>query len=96
MSTDHNLFEEKAEPKRNRAEVLLLTSLRLTVRPNRLTLKLCFNGPFWLRQATAGHRTESEVGFCTNIQNNTLFIPLYYLTSFLLGNKVILAGAGGK
>ena len=26
MSTDHNLFEEKGEPKRNRAEALLLTS----------------------------------------------------------------------
>ena len=27
VSTDHNLFEEKGEPKRNRTEVLLLTSL---------------------------------------------------------------------
>ena len=27
VSTNHNLFEEKGEPKRNRAEVLLLTSL---------------------------------------------------------------------
>ena len=26
-STDHNLFEEKGEPKRNRAETVLLTSL---------------------------------------------------------------------
>ena len=36
MSTNHNLFEEKGEPKRCRAEVLpALTSL--TARPNRLT-----------------------------------------------------------
>ena len=27
VSTDHNLSEEKGEPKRNRAEALLLTSL---------------------------------------------------------------------
>ena len=27
LSTSHNLFEEKDEPKRNRAEALLLTSL---------------------------------------------------------------------
>ena len=27
VSTDHNLFEEKGEPKRNRAEAFLLTSL---------------------------------------------------------------------
>ena len=33
MSTDHNLFEEKEEPKRNRTEVLLMS---LTARPNRL------------------------------------------------------------
>ena len=29
VSADHNLFEEKGEPKRNRAETLLLTSLTL-------------------------------------------------------------------
>ena len=29
-------FEEKGEPKRNRAKALLLTSLRFTARPNRL------------------------------------------------------------
>ena len=34
VSTNHNLFEEKSEPKRYRAEVLPLTSL--TARPNRL------------------------------------------------------------
>ena len=27
VSTNHNLFEEKGEPKQNRAEALLLTSL---------------------------------------------------------------------
>ena len=35
VSTNHNLFEEKGEPKRYRTEVLPLTSL--TARPNRLT-----------------------------------------------------------
>ena len=34
VSTDHNLSEEKGEPKRYRTEVLPLTNLR----PNRLTL----------------------------------------------------------
>ena len=34
MSTNHNLFEEKGEPKRNRAEALLLTA-----RPNQLTVE---------------------------------------------------------
>ena len=34
VSTNHNIFEEKGEPKRYRAEVLPLTSL---TRPNRLT-----------------------------------------------------------
>ena len=29
VSTDHDLFQEKGEPKRNRTEVLLLTSLTL-------------------------------------------------------------------
>ena len=35
VSTNHNLFEEKGEPKRYRTEVLPLTSL--TARLNRLT-----------------------------------------------------------
>ena len=35
VSTNHNLFEEKGEPKRYRTEVLPFTSL--TARPNRLT-----------------------------------------------------------
>ena len=35
VSTNHNISEEKGEPKRYRTEVLPLTSL--TVRPNRLT-----------------------------------------------------------
>ena len=34
-TTNHNLFEEKGEPKRYRTEALPLTSL--TARPNRLT-----------------------------------------------------------
>ena len=41
VSTNHNLFEEKGEPKRFRTEVLPLTSL--TVRPHRLTTH-CNNG----------------------------------------------------
>ena len=35
VSTNHNIFEEKGEPKRNRAEALLLISL--TIRPHRFT-----------------------------------------------------------
>ena len=35
VSTNHNLFEEKGEPKRNQAMALLPTSL--TVRPDQLT-----------------------------------------------------------
>ena len=52
VSTDHNLFEEKREPKRNRTEVLPLTSL--TAGPNRLTptrlpaVRLVHSGPVWL------------------------------------------------
>ena len=44
VSTKHKLFQEKGEPKRNRTEALLLTSLtlyqhlsHLTAGPNRLT-----------------------------------------------------------
>ena len=39
VSTDHNLLEEKGEPKRYRTEVLPLTSLTplITTMPNRLT-----------------------------------------------------------
>ena len=36
VSADHNLSEEKGEPKRYRTEVLPLTSL--TARPNRITV----------------------------------------------------------
>ena len=38
VSTNHNVFEEKVEPKRYRTEVLPLTS-RLTTRPNWLTYR---------------------------------------------------------
>ena len=39
VSTNHNLSEEKAEPKRYRTKVLPLTSLyRLTARPNQLSI----------------------------------------------------------
>ena len=37
MSTNHNLSEEKGEPKLYRTEVLPLTTAYLTARPNRLT-----------------------------------------------------------
>ena len=37
VSTNHNLLEEKGEPKRYRTEVLPLTSLTLYSRPNQLT-----------------------------------------------------------
>ena len=37
VSTNHNLLEEKGEPKQIRTEVSLLTSRTLTARPNRLT-----------------------------------------------------------
>ena len=40
VSTNHTPFEEKGEPKRNRAEALLLTSLPPYARPNRLTMVL--------------------------------------------------------
>ena len=40
------IFEEKGEPKRIRTEVPLLTSLRLTARPNRLKLR---GGRWWDR-----------------------------------------------
>ena len=41
------IFEEKGEPKRIRTEVLLLTSLHLTARPNRLTNCVCDHGPIY-------------------------------------------------
>ena len=46
-STKHNLFEEKGEPKRNRAAALLL---RLTAGPNRLSL----SGSLSLKLVKAG------------------------------------------
>ena len=42
VSTNHNLFEEKGEPKRYRTEVLPLTSLT----PYRLTSSLLARGPY--------------------------------------------------
>ena len=44
VSTNHNLFEEKGEPKRYRTEVLPLTNL--ISRPNRLTFSFTFY--WWL------------------------------------------------
>ena len=53
VSTNHNLFEEKGEPKRYRTEVLPLTSL--TARPNRLTKKhMCANELMICTPATRG------------------------------------------
>ena len=37
VSTNHNRFEEKGEPKRFRTEVLLYQPNAITARPNRLT-----------------------------------------------------------
>ena len=42
VSTDHNLFEEKGEPKRYRTEVISLTA-----RPNRLTNHNSVSVNFW-------------------------------------------------
>ena len=40
VSTNHNLFEEKGEPKRYRTEALPLTNLTpYPVRPNRLLIE---------------------------------------------------------
>ena len=47
VPTNHNLFEEKGEPKRYRTEVLPLTSL--TARPNRLTNRAVVQcGPIYI------------------------------------------------
>ena len=56
VSTNHNLFEEKGEPKWYRTEVLPLTNLtRLTPGPNRLTRSSkrdnYFNGHRYARQS---------------------------------------------
>ena len=49
-------FEEKGEPKRNRAKALLLTSLRFTARPNR-RVKTCSPtcGVAVVRSVSCGH-----------------------------------------
>ena len=49
VSTNHNLFQEKGEPKRYRTEVLPLTSLNLTARPNRLTPPFLVRNQFLCR-----------------------------------------------
>ena len=40
MSTNHNLFVDKGEPKRYRTEVPLTSPLGLTAKPNRLTMRM--------------------------------------------------------
>ena len=62
VSTNHNLFEEKGEPKRYRTEVLPLTSL--TARPNRLTLEL--GGHRSLRRSSEEDEADT---FCTEGRN---------------------------
>ena len=42
VTTNHNLFEEKEEPKRYRTEVLPLTSLPWLGQTGLLTVMLCF------------------------------------------------------
>ena len=46
VSTNYNLFEEKGEPKRYRTEVLPLTSLKPTARPNRFMRSQLQTVPF--------------------------------------------------
>ena len=46
VSTNYNLFEEKEEPKRYRTEVLPLTSLTPTARPNRFMRSQLQTVPF--------------------------------------------------
>ena len=54
-STNHNLFDEKGEPKRYRTEVLPLTSL--TARPHRLTADSSESA--LLIPAVTGYATEN-------------------------------------
>ena len=56
VSTNHNIFEEKGEPKRYRTDVLPLTSLRLTARPNPLTIAATKQKKYFSVPSTAyGH-----------------------------------------
>ena len=62
VSTNHNLFEEKGEPKRYRTEVLPLTSLT----PYRWAKPAHFfsdyhHGPIWVHDYHTPRRPESEV-----------------------------------
>ena len=89
MSTNHSLFEEKGEPKRNRAAALLL---RLTARPNRLSLSLSFSLSLslslWLPLP------ETEVPFVSvvttrlskRLEKNVLHKPLSHLQENNLSN----------
>ena len=47
VSTNHNLFKEKGEPKRNRAEALQLTSLTPSAKPAHKVFERCRSG--WKR-----------------------------------------------
>ena len=65
MSTNYNLFEEKGEPKWNRAEALLLTSLTpyRWARPNiykLVSLFLDFNRPSATLEKTHGRRKKKR------------------------------------
>ena len=64
MSTDHDLFEEKGEPKRYRTEVFPFTSL--TARPNRLNYYyyiIIIVDPFYIvERYWQGPRSQDEGG----------------------------------
>ena len=61
---NHNLFKEKGEPKRIRAEALLLTIHSFTARPNRLTHPIvsCLFFFFQFHPIRRGHGSASELG----------------------------------
>ena len=58
-------FEEKGEPKRNRAEVLLLTSR--TPRPDRLTLAV-LGCPSLTFHNVSGVDVKAELGSCVKVE----------------------------
>ena len=71
VSTNHNLFEEKEEPKRYRTEVIPLTSLT----PNRLT-KVKLLRPLYITDQRTAHRQAVYVR-CTLRRTVCTCIPLH-------------------
>ena len=65
VSTNHNLFEEKGEPKRYQTEVLSLTSL--TARPNRLTMYFqCADPSFYHIRIVQKKKNSIRSKLCLN------------------------------